>query len=119
MLPAVLEHDEEQALAEIEANLRREAPELSRILEAEVADLEELLALDGAPERTGAAGSHHHHRARAWARSVLAFALAVVAITLTTLTVGPDLGGLVGAIGLTVALAYSYQAVRGCPGRRR
>lgn len=117
MLPAVLEHDEEQALAEIEANLRRDAPELSRMLEAEVTELEELLALGDAPEPRST-GSHHGRRARAWARSVLAFVLAVTAIALTTFTVGPDLGGLVGAIGLTIALAYSYQAVRGCPGRR-
>lgn len=128
MLPAVLDHDEEQALAEIEANLRMEAPELSRILEAEVADLEELLALVPAAAEPSAAGSaassaasaspSHRERARAWGRSVLAFALAVAAIAVTTVAVGPDLGGLVGAVSLTVALAYSYQAVRGCPGRR-
>ena len=43
MLSPVLEHDEERTLAEIEANLRLEAPELQRILEAEITELEELL----------------------------------------------------------------------------
>ena len=113
MLSPVLEHDEERTLAEIEANLRLEAPELQRILEAEITELEELLALE----------SHESHRgrARAWLRAGLAFTLAFLAIALTTVTLGPDLGGLVGAIGLTVAIAYGYQAVRGrrCPGTRR
>ncbi len=113
MIPAVLHHDEEQALAEIEANLRLDAPELTRLLEAELTELTGLLTGDEPAE------SPHRHRARAWGRAVLAFVLAVGAIALTTVTVGPDLGGLVGAVGLTVALAYSYQVVRGCPGRRR
>jgi hypothetical protein len=54
-------------------------------------------------------------RARAWARSVAALVGAVVATTAATVTLGPDTGGLVGAIGLTLSATYSYQLLQGCP----
>lgn len=108
MLPGVLDHDEEQALAEIAANLRLEAPELHELFEADDHELVELLAHAevGRPRRR-------------WLRALAAVTTAVLAVAATTLLVGPDLGGLVGAVGLAVAAAYAYQEVRGWRCRHR
>jgi hypothetical protein len=109
----VLDH-EEQALAEIASHLRLEAPDLDRLLRADMAEVAELLA------------ARHHEpsararrrRARAFGRAATALVVAVVVTALATLALGPDTGGLVGAIGLTLSATYAYQRLQGCPGRR-
>ncbi|MGZ4693570.1 MAG: hypothetical protein ACXWA3_08075, partial [Acidimicrobiales bacterium] len=51
-------------------------------------------------------------------KSAAAVVMAVVLTTLVTLAVGPDLGGLVAVVGLSIAGMYAYQVLRGCPGLR-
>jgi len=51
-------------------------------------------------------------------KSAAGLVAAVVLTTLVTLTVGPDLGGLVAVISLSIAGMYAYQVLRGCPGMR-
>ncbi len=100
----MLDHDEERRLAEIEAHLRLEAP-----------DLDELF--DRAPgeriprERPGPVG--------AVVRTVIALVLAVGLTAAVTLTLGPDVGGFVAVVAFCVVGMYGYQTIRGCPGLRR
>jgi hypothetical protein len=113
----VLDH-EERALAEIETQLRAEAPDLHRLLEADDDELAALLAhphdtTDPRAERARA------RRARAAVHALVALVAAVAATAATTVAFGPDAGGLVGAIALTVSSTYGYQVLRGCPGLRR
>ena len=95
----MLDHDEERRLAEIEAHLALDDPDLQRLLE------------DGVPRPPS--------RAQAAFRSLVALLAAVVITTLVTWVAGPNLGGLVAVIALSVAGMYAYQILRGCPGLRR
>jgi len=97
----MLDHDDEQRLAEIEAHLLDD-PELHRLFES-----------DGQVSRPELSTG------RALVRSVAALVAAVALTTAVTLVVGPNLGGLVAVLALSAAGMYAYQIVRGCPGMRR
>ena len=103
----MLDHDDEQTLAEIEAHLRLDDPDLHRLFERDGQ------ADDQPIERVPLSTSG------AVARSVLALTGAVLLTTVTTLAVGPNLGGLIAVISLSVGGMYAYQILRGCPGVRR
>jgi hypothetical protein len=55
---------------------------------------------------------------RAIVRSCVALVLAIGLTALTTVLLGPDVGGLVAVVALAVATMYAYQVLRGCPGLR-
>jgi len=98
----MLDHDDEQRLAEIEAHLRLDAPDLQRLLEGDPADVDEPIAIVAAVFRS------------------LGWLIAAMALTtIVTLALGPNLGGLVAVVTLSVAGLYSYQLLRGGPGGRR
>jgi hypothetical protein len=121
----MLDHDEERRLAEIEARLRDEAPDLLELFDeipdspAALGPIDPLDALsrdepaDGAADAGGGQLTTHP-----WLKSAAAVTAAVVLTTLVTLAIGPDLGGLVGVIGLSISGMYAYQVLRGCPGLR-
>ena len=137
----MLEHDEERRLAEIEAQLRAEDPDLGDLF----ATLDHPSTRPRArgrahPARDPRQGDRPHPRRRAdpshaavppealrsrparavaVVRSLVALTMAIALTTLLTLLVGPDLGGFVGVVSLTAAGAYAYQTLRGCPGLRR
>jgi hypothetical protein len=100
----MLDHDEERRLAEIEAHLRAEAPDLHHLF-------------DRAP------GEQRHRppptRLTAVVRSFTALALAIAVTTIVTLALGPDVGGFVAVVVFCVVGMYGYQTLRGCPGLRR
>jgi Protein of unknown function (DUF3040) len=99
----MLDHDDEQRLAEIEAHLRLDAPDLHRLFAGDDGEAER------PPLSTGGAA----------VRSVLALGAAVIVTTLATFVLGPNLGGLIAVVSLSVAGMYAYQILRGCPGVRR
>lgn len=90
----MLEHHEEEALAEIAAALRDEDPELHAAFE------------DHLPPPSLGPG---------W-RSLVALALVVGLTSVVTLVFGPDAGGLVAVLGLCWAGMYAWQAMRVCNG---
>jgi hypothetical protein len=90
----MLDRDEEQALAAIEARLHAEDPDFAEALDAGVVRL----------------GLHPAVR-------TLLVALAAVAVTTAaTLALGPNLGALVAVLSLAYAFLYGWQALRVCPG---
>jgi hypothetical protein len=103
----MLDHDDEQTLAEIEAHLRLDDPDLHRLFELDGEDGDQ--PIERVPSSTGGAV----------VRSVLALTGAVLLTTITTLALGPNLGGLIAVISLSVSGMYAYQILRGCPGVRR
>ena len=90
----MLERHEEEALAQIEAHLHAEDPDLSEALDAGVAPI----------------------RLHPAVRSVLVLAVALILTAGATLLVGPDLGGLLGVITLSYAAMYAWGAFRVCRG---
>jgi hypothetical protein len=92
----MLDRHEEEALAEIEARLHAEDPDLGEALDAGVAPL------------------HVHPLVRSLAMLVGALTLT----TVTTLWLGPDLGALVAVLTLSYAFLYGWQALRVCRGLR-
>jgi hypothetical protein len=122
----VLDREEDAALAEIEAALRRDDPEFVELLER--MDRSEAIVVVPPPEPSPEPVIilepvvEPSGRAR-WARKLLgsiALVVAAVALTLVTaLLLGPDIGGLVGVVSLSVAGMVVYQWARGCPGFRR
>jgi hypothetical protein len=119
----VLDREEDAALAEIEAALRRDDPEFVELLESmdrneaivvvPVPEPEPIIILEPVPEPAK----------RGRLRKVLgsiALVVAAVAVTLVTaLLLGPDVGGLVGVVSTSIAGMVVYQWARGCPGFRR
>ena len=103
----MLDHDDEQTLAEIEAHLRLDDPDLHRLFERDGQDDDH--PIERVPLSTSGAV----------VRSVLALTGAVLLTTVTTLALGPNLGGLIAVISLSVGGMYAYQILRGCPGARR
>jgi hypothetical protein len=115
----MLDHHEERQLADIEAHLRAEAPDLLELFEDIAAPGEP--ALLGDPNETVARetiGHTGHTTSHPALKSIGAVLVAIALTTAVTLTVGPDLGGLVAVIGLSIAGMYAYQVLRGCPGLR-
>ena len=128
----MLDRDEDAALAEIEAALRRDDPAFVALLEQLERDPMDdpgpapgpiahpscdrpapvpLVIFDDAPADT----------TRRWLRLasiVFAIAAALAATLAVTVAWGPDAGGLVGVITIMTATVYGYQVLRGCPGRR-
>lgn len=92
----MLEHHEEEALAEIEARLHDDDPYLSRALDAGVPIV----------------------RLRPAVRSLVVLALACLLTSVVTMFLGPDLGGLVAVLSLSFAAMYGWQAFRVCRGLR-
>jgi hypothetical protein len=119
----VLDREEDAALAEIEAALRRDDPEFVELLESmdrsdaivvvPVPEPEPIIILEPALE------APRRRRLRKVLGSI-ALVVAAVAVTLgTALLLGPDVGGLVGVVSSSVAGMVVYQWARGCPGFRR
>ena len=100
----MLDHDEERRLAEIEAHLREEAPDLHELFEHPAGEASQR-------PRPGLLTSI--------VRTLVALALAIVVTTATTLALGPDAGGFVAVVAFCAAGMYGYQTIRGCPGLRR
>ena len=92
----MLERHEEEALAQIEAGLHAEDPDLSEALDAGVAPI-------------------HVHPVL---RSIVVLVLALALTTGATLLVGPDLGGFLAVITLSYAAMYAWGAFRVCQGTR-
>jgi len=92
----MLDRHEEEALAEIEARLHDEDPDLGEALDAGVVVL------------------HVHPLIRATV--VLLAAIAVT--TLTTLWLGPNIGALIAVVGLSYAFLYGWQSLAVCKGLR-
>ncbi|MEZ5231344.1 MAG: DUF3040 domain-containing protein [Acidimicrobiia bacterium] len=130
----MLDRDEDAALAEIEAALRRDDPAFVALLE----QLERDPAAETDPGPYAAPHPATHRSSpvplvifddapvlparRRWLRLAsiaLAVALALTATLAVTVAWGPDAGGLVGVITIMAATIYGYQVLRGCPGRRR
>jgi len=115
----MLDHHEERQLADIEAHLRAEAPDLLELFD-EIPDTTDPVDLVQAhePIERDAIGRTGHTTTHPVLKSAAALVAAVVLTTLVTLAVGPDLGGLVAVVGLSIAGMYAYQVLRGCPGLR-
>jgi hypothetical protein len=92
----MLEHHEEEALAEIEARLHAEDPHLSNALDAGVPIL----------------------RLPPVARALIVLAIACLVTYGTTMVFGADLGGLVAVLSLSFAAMYAWQTFRVCRGLR-
>ena len=131
----VLDRDEDAALAEIEAALRRDDPAFVLLLErierdplgiADAAqafeDLEPPTVTPPQPSvYVGVYPVDEPSRARRLVRLLsvlLAAGLAFVVTLAVTAAWGPDAGGLVGVLAIMAATMYGYQLLRGCPGRR-
>jgi hypothetical protein len=115
----MLDHDEERQLAEIEARLRAEAPDLLELFDEIPSSPEALGLIDPLESITSEpVGRTGHTTSHPLLKSIAAVVAAIVLTTLVTLAVGPDLGGLVAVIGLSIAGMYAYQVLRGCPGLR-
>jgi hypothetical protein len=99
----MLDHDEERRLAEIEAHLLEESP-----------DLQALFDEPPAPEPP-----RRPRLLTSIVRTFVALALAIVVTTVATLLVGPDAGGFIAVVAFCAAGMYGYQTIRGCPGLRR
>jgi hypothetical protein len=52
-------------------------------------------------------------------RTFVALIAAVALTTITTLALGPNVGGFVSVVAFCLAGMYGYQTIRGCPGLRR
>lgn len=127
----MLEREEDAALAEIEAALRRDDPAFVALIEtldhdqtlppvvvhgvpAVEVDIDDSqlpvwLFVDEAPIPP--------RRAVVVLQSVASVLLAIVLTGLTTIVAGPNVGGLVGVLSITIASLATYQRLRGCPGR--
>ena len=142
----MLDRDEDAALAEIEAALRRDDPEFVLMLErldrdplgmadtsvtVEEAELPEapLISVQPSPFQPPPFQPPFHAvpdddapTSRHWwlrvGSTVLAAVLALTLTLLVTVVWGPDAGGLVGVVAIMAATMYGYQLLRGCPGRR-
>ena len=120
----MLDHHEERQLADIEAHLRAEAPDLLELFEVipEAGDPPSLSdppgPVDGDWIDREQIGRTDHTTRHPMLKSIAALAVAIALTTVVTLTVGPDLGGLVAVVGLSIAGMYAYQVLRGCPGLR-
>jgi Protein of unknown function (DUF3040) len=101
---AMLDHDEERRLAEIEEHLRLDHPDLSQLFDRAPGELEERPA----PSVLTAV-----------VRTFVALALAIVLTAVVTLSLGPDIGGFVSVVAFCIVGMYGYQTIRGCPGLRR
>lgn len=127
----MLDREEDAALAEIEAALRRDDPDFVQLLERmDSSDtlpawrIEGTIELSAAPEEAdGATGAGERRRRSVKVRRmVVAIAVVVAAVAVTLVAavlLGPDAGGLVGVVALTAAGMIVYQRLRGCPGLRR
>jgi hypothetical protein len=127
----VLDRDEADALAEIEASLRRDDPEFVWMIERLEYSPFDLLDGAGFPEERSEIELHgegplpgelaqQRHRRR-WARVLISAVAAVIAVAITlgvTALWGPDAGGLAGVVSIMAASMVGYQLLRGCPGRR-
>ena len=91
----MLEHHEEQALAEIEAHLHAEDPLLSDALDA------------GVPRTRHAV-----------TRVVTSVVAVLLLISVSTWALGPDLGALIAVVGLSATFLYGWQTLRVCRGMR-
>jgi hypothetical protein len=100
----MLDHDEERRLAEIEEQLLLDHPDLGQLFEHVPEEVE-------APRRPGTL--------TAIVRTFVALAMAIALTTIVTLSLGPDLGGLVAVVAFCIVGMYGYQTIRGCPGMRR
>ena len=100
----MLDHDEERRLAEIEAHLREEAPDLHQLFERPPGEV---------------AQRPRPSLLTSLVRTFAALALAIVITAAATLALGPDAGGFVAVIAFCAAGMYGYQSIRGCPGLRR
>jgi len=134
----MLDHDEERQLAEIEARLRDEAPDLLELFDTIPDQIDRSPRPDqrGRPTWSDVPRAHlsgqpavgagpapdrrptGHVTRHPVLKSLTALAVAVVLTTIVTLAVGPNLGGLIAVIGLSAAGMYAYQVLRGCPGLR-
>jgi hypothetical protein len=92
----MLERHEQEALAQIEARLHAEDPDLSEALDAGVAPV-------------------HLHPVL---RSLIVLAVACAITAGATVWVGPDLGGLLAVLTLSYAAMYAWGAFRVCRGTR-
>jgi len=127
----VLDRDEADALAEIEASLRRDDPEFVWMIERleyspfDVLDgsgvPHDLSAFEPYDEETLPTSLDEQPRRRRWARVLVTALAAVIAVAVTlavTALWGPDAGGLAGVVSIMAASMVGYQLLRGCPGRR-
>lgn len=131
----MLDREEDAALAEIEAALRRDDPDFVERLERldrdplgiadrleappliETPALQELEAMAAEPFEPPVERSRRH--TFLLVVSVIGAVLFALAVTLAVTAVwGPDAGGLAGVVSIMAATVYGYQALRGCPGRR-
>jgi hypothetical protein len=93
----MLEHHEEEALAEIEAHLHADDPYLSESLDAGVPII----------------------RVHPLVRTLTVLVVACLFTYGATLALGPDVGGLVAVLSLSFAAMYAWQTFRVCRGLRR
>lgn len=132
----MLDRDEDAALAEIEAALRRDDPEFVLMLERlerdplGIADAAASLAEGALPAAPIIAMPAAHpapgtlvvaEGPRRWVRVMATLIALLLALAITagvTLLWGPDAGGLAGVLTIMAASLYGYQLLRGCPGRR-
>lgn len=103
----MLDHDEERRLAEMEARLRIEAPELH--------DLFDQVSVEPEPVEP----RRRRGPLTAIVRSFAALVMAIAVTAIVTVTLGPDVGGFVAVVAFCIAGMYGYQTIRGCPGMRR
>lgn len=126
----VLDRDEADALAEIEASLRRDDPEFVWMIERLEYSPFDLLDGSDFPQDLSEFESYDEdavpvvvgeHSRRRWARVLVTAVAAVIAVAITlgvTALWGPDAGGLAGVVSIMAASMVGYQLLRGCPGRR-
>jgi len=100
----MLDHDEERRLAEIEEHLLLDHPDLGQLF-------------DGGPDE--AEPAPRPGPLTAIVRTFVALAAAIALTTIVTLSLGPDVGGLVAVVAFCIVGMYGYQTIRGCPGFRR
>lgn len=104
----MLSHEEEEALAAMEARLRSESPDLHAMFEQGPHPAAGL-ALPDAAEPDEARPSI----ARRLLRVVVALAGATAATAAVTVGLGPELGGLVGALAFPIVGLYGWSQLTG------